>query len=960
MTPQQFVQKWSQIHLNERAIAQTHFNDVCELINHPSPLVADPSGESFAFETSTSKGDGRRGFADVFYKGKFIWEYKGKHADLGKAYQQLLLYRDALENPPLLIVSDTRTIIIYTNFTNRPIEKHEIGFDRLTDGDGMAVLKRVFYNPTSFMPERTQQAITQANAEVFLGVADALKKHQLITGETYTPEQLSHFLVRLLFCLFAEDMGLLLPEVFSHMVQNQSKPGADWRGGLVNLFRTMRQGGLFGYWQVRYFDGTLFEDDFVPQFPDELGEALLKAIDQDWRSMDPSIFGTLFERVIDERKRAQLGAHFTKQEDIELLVEPVLMTPLRERWQEVKLQAAAGSPEEQYGLFKGFAAEITAVRVLDPACGSGNFLYVALHKLLDLQKEVIVTAEQYNLPTIPLTVSPQQLYGLEIDAYAYELARITVWIGYLQWRQTNGYTEIQNPILQPLNNIQRMDAILAYDETGKVQEPAWPVADVIIGNPPFLGEKKMRTELGDAYVEALARLYRDRLPACDLVCYWFERARSYIEQGVVRRAGFITTNSIRGGANREVLKRIKQTGNIFMAWSDNPWVLEGVAVRISIIGFDDGTQTRYTLNGVRSKPINPDLTANGDVTVAQILPENADLSFMGVTKQGDFDIDATTAQKLLAAGPNPNDRPNSDVIHPYYNGHDLTRRPRNIWIIDFGLDMSLEEAAQYVAPFAYVEQHVKPVRDANKRAWYREEWWLHYAPRPQMRQALASLPRYMATSMVARHRTFSWVSKEVLPANLLIVVARDDDYFYGVLNSHIHELWSLRLGTSLGKGNDPRYTPTTTFETFPMPWPPGQEPSEQDDQRVATIAHWARRLHEWREAWLNPPAPNGNGGKALDPAYQKKLSQRTLTNLYNGVAYVREHGGPAFMAAEFAKLTRQSVTRQEAEQLLAIHTQLDRAVLEAYGWRHDVEDGELLQLLLELNVARATLTAVGS
>ena len=954
MLIEEFVQKWSKVHLNERAMAQSHFNDVCRLVGHAAPVDADPTGESFAFEKGANLQDGRRGFADVFYRGKFIWEYKGSHADLDKAYQQLLRYRDALENPPLLIVSDTRTMILYTNFTNRPIEKHEIGFERLLSGEGLALLKRVFYNPESFMPERTQQAITQANAETFVAVADAMKKERRTTGETYTTEQLAHFLVRLLFCLFAEDMGLLREEVFSDMVRQQAKKGVNLRGGLVNLFRVMRTGGLFGFWEVRYFDGTLFDDDFVPEIPDQLAEALLKAANQDWSGMDPSIFGTLFERVIDEQKRAQLGAHYTSQADIELIVEPVLMEPLRRRWKKVLLEvSAADSPASQQARLAAFAAEIAAVRVLDPACGSGNFLYVAMQKLLDLQKEVIVTAEQYSLPPIPLTVSPQQLYGLEINPYAHELAQITAWIGYLQWRKINGYEEMDDPILQPLHNIQRMDAILAYDEAGKAVEPEWPAAEVMIGNPPFLGEKKMRYELGDAYVEALAQLYRGRLPACDLVCYWFERARAYIEQGQSQRVGFIATNSIRGGSNREVLKRIKQTGNIFMAWSDNAWVLDGAAVRVSLVGFDDGTQTHYTLNGVRSKPINPDLTANGDVTVAQVLPENANLSFMGDTKQGPFDIDDTLAKKLLQSGPNPNGRPNQDVIRPWYNGLDVTRRPRNMWIIDFGVDMPQAEAAQYVAPFQYVEQQVKPIREANERSWYRPEWWLHYAPRPALRNAIKPLHRYIGTARVAKYRLFVWLSPEILPDSQIIAFAREDDYFFGVLHSSLHEVWSLRLGTWLGKGNDPRYTPTTTFETFPFPWPPGQEPSEAEDPRVANIAHWARRLHAWREAWLNPPPPNGNGGRALDPAYQKALSQRTLTNLYNALDYLRQHQGPAFSQAEFDKLTRKSLTRQEGEQLLAIHTHLDHAVLAAYGWPTDLEEGELLGRLIALNHQRA-------
>jgi type II restriction/modification system DNA methylase subunit YeeA len=204
---------------------------------------------------------------------------------------------------------------------------------------------------------------------------------------------------------------------------------------------------------------------------------------------------------------------------------------------------------------KAFAAEIAAVRVLDPACGSGNFLYVALRRLLDLQKEVIAYAGRKELPDIPLTVSPEQLYGIEINPYAHELAQVTAWIGYLQWRHENGFAEMAEPILQPLNNIRQMDAILAYDEDGRPVEPKWPAADVIIGNPPFLGGQKLLRELGSKYVSDIRLLYRDLVPSgADLVTYWFEKARSKIVDKQTDRVGLLATQAIRAGSNRQVLE----------------------------------------------------------------------------------------------------------------------------------------------------------------------------------------------------------------------------------------------------------------------------------------------------------------------------------------------------------------------------------------------------------------------
>jgi type I restriction-modification system DNA methylase subunit len=319
--------------------------------------------------------------------------------------------------------------------------------------------------------------------------------------------------VRLLFCLFAEDLGLLPDKVFTEAVRRQGGDYADLRPVLANLFRAMRDGGAFGYHRIRHFNGTLFDDELVPTIPHDLAKVLLRAAEQDWSAVDPSIFGTIFERVIDPDKRAQLGAHYTSAADIMLIVEPVLMEPLRRKWDEVRreiqirdtsdeirgrdtsgrgrfvrfvFRRATGIPRISY-LLNDFSNEIAAIRVLDPACGSGNFLYLALRELLNLQKEVIAYAARRGLPEIPLTVSPEQLYGIEINPYAHELAQITAWIGYLQWRHENGFAEPEEPILRPLNNIRRMDAILAYDEAGNPVEPEWPAAEVIIGNPPFLG-----------------------------------------------------------------------------------------------------------------------------------------------------------------------------------------------------------------------------------------------------------------------------------------------------------------------------------------------------------------------------------------------------------------------------------------------------------------------------------------
>lgn len=961
MNPHEFVAKWSKIQQKETATSQSHFNDVCRLVGHATPLEFDPAGKQFHFEAKTVKPGGQKGFADVYFKGKFIWEYKGPHKDLDKAYRQLQLYREDLQNPPLLITSDLHTIIIHTNFNNYPIQKHRLDFNALLTDEGLEKLHWVFFDPDKFKPANTQEQITRATAHTFLQVAEAMKVHRQTIGESYSDEQVAHFMARLLFCLFAEDLGLLPDQIFSEMVQAQTN--ADhFRFALQNLFDRMRTGGMFGYRHIRYFDGTLFDDGFVPLLPVDLGQKLLQAAQQDWSQVDPSIFGTLFERVIDEGKRAQLGAHYTSEADIMLIVEPVLMEPLRGQWDKVRRQAdralrGDANEAEAHRLLAEFSAEIGAMRVLDPACGSGNFLYVALRELLDLQKQVIAYASRRELPPIELTVSPEQLYGIEINPYAHELAQITVWIGYLQWRFGNGFEAINDPVLRPLRHIKRMDAILAYDEDSQPTEPEWPPADVIVGNPPFLGNQKLRQKLGNDWTEDLYQAYSDHMPqTSDLVVYWFERAWQQVTTRHARRVGLIATQSIRASDNRSVLDKIAQTGGIFMAWSDRPWMLNGASVRVSIIGFDLGIEQKRILDGTRVNTIYSDLTSVLDLTQANSLRENVNLSFQGSMIGGAFQISEQVAQTWLNSQ-NPSGVDNADVVRPFVTGTDILKTTKSKWIIDFGTQMSVEEASKYEEPFEYVRKHVYPVRIKNYRASRRENWWRHADAQPSMRSSIASLKKYIATVRVAKHRIFIWLNTNTLCTNKLIVIGREDDYFFGVLNSFVHEVWSLANKSVHGDGKDggrPVYTPTTTFETFAFPFRPGTEPSEDEDERVAEIGEWARALVVWRQAWLHPPR-NGVHAEGVGDAYEKMLKKRTLTNLYNGLVYYREtvKAGELFDPAQFAKVTRKSVSRSAVQELDDIHTALDHAVLTAYGWPTGLTDEAILARLLALNLERA-------
>jgi type II restriction/modification system DNA methylase subunit YeeA len=538
-------------------------------------------------------------------------------------------------------------------------------------------------------------------------------------------------------------------------------------------------------------------------------------------------------------------------------------------------------------------------------------LYVALKQLLDLEKEVGGFMAEAGLTRPFPQVMPTQLHGIELNEYAHQLAQATIWIGYIQWLRDNGFGQPSEPILRPIESIRCMDAILAYDADGLAVEPVWPRADAIIGNPPFLGGNKIRQELGDEYVDALFGLYDGRVPAvADLVCYWFERARALIEKEEINRAGFLATQGIRGGVNRTILERIQESGQIFWAYSDRAWVLDGASVRVSMIAFDGGFEKTKMLDGQVTEKINSDLTALADITQAKRLLENSSIGFRGNQKGGDFDISGDLARTMLSSVGNPNGRPNSDVVKLWYNGMDVTRRPRDMWLIDFGVDMPLDVASQYEQPFEYVKKNVYPVRKNNNRKAYAERWWIHAEARPSMRTAIKPLSRYIVTPHVAKHRVFTWLQANVMPDHQLAVFARDDDYFFGILHSKIHEIWALKLGTALE--DRPRYTPTTTFETFPFPWPPGQEPS--DDARVQAIASAARELVEKRDRWLNP-----------EGASEAELKKRTLTNLYNA----------------------------RPEWLAIAHRKLDEAVLNAYGWPHDLADEQILERVLALNLERA-------
>ena len=940
MTPYEFIAKWSASELKERSASQEHFIDLCRMLGEPTPAEADPIGETYCFERGARKDTGGDGWADVWKRHHFAWEYKGQHADLDAAFGQLRQYALALENPPLLIVSDMLRFRIRTNWTNSVSKTYAIELDDLTDAATRNKLKWAFTDPERLRPDQTRQSLTEQAAESFAKLAQALRERG------HDPQTVAHFVNQLVFCMFADDVGLLPSQMFTRMLRQAQHTPDNFSDLASHLFREMSSGGRVGFETVEWFNGGLFGDDTALPLEKADIETVLAASNLDWSEIDPSILGTLFERGLDPNKRTQLGAHYTDRDKIMLIVEPVVTRPWLAEWKVEKAEIAAKldraesvkSPTERTKRrtaaerqYRTFLNRLRRFTVLDAACGSGNFLYIALQALKDLEHRVQFEAEALGFQRAFPEVGPANVMGIEINPYAAELARVSVWIGEIQWMRRNGFAEARDPILKPLDTIECRDAILSPEST----DPEWPEADVVIGNPPFLGNRKVRSELGSDYVDSLQTVYAESVRGIpDLVCYWFAKTGRLLSSGNISRAGLVATNSIRGGTNRLVLDRILEDSTIFDAWSDEPWVVEGAAVRVSLVcigGRDSGLPMH--LNGGSVVRINADLTTGeSDLTQACSLAGNARVAFMGDIKRGAFDIPGDLAREWLRRPANPNGRPNADVLKPWANGMDLTRRPSGKWIIDFGDNMSEAEAALYETPFGHVSERVKQFRQGNREKESREFWFRHWNPRPAMWNALTGLSRYIATPTVAKHRLFVWCDTRICPDHQLIVIARDDDTTFGILHSRFHEIWSLRLGTSLE--DRPRYTPTTTFGTFPFPagLTPNIPASDYaSDPRSMAVAREARRLVELRDRWLNPPEwvewvdePVPGYPKRPVPRDEdavKALKKRTLTNLYNA----------------------------RPQWLVDAHGALDATVAVAYGWSANISDNDVLRELLALN-----------
>ena len=985
MTPEQFINHWKDNPLTERAGAQQHFDDLCDLLGVDKPR----DSENYCFERGAKKDGGGEGWADVWKRDCFGWENKKPGRDLNKALAQLREYSGNLGNPPLLVVCDRERIEIHTAFRGYPDEPRTILLKDIGDPVNLQTLKWIFTDPDKLKPIKSNAAITREAAEEFAKLARAMRERGI------DPQQAAHFLTQCIFCMFAEDEGLLHDsptenaEIFSHLLKAARSSPDKAADRIKKLFTAMqKKGGNYGDDDIAWFNGGLFKTIEIPSLTESDLNVLYHAANSiDWRAIDPTIFGTLFERGLDPNCRAQLGAHYTDVATIQKLIDPLIARPLAAEWEAAKakiipLIAKSGKTTKSKNfkaaanLYHAYLERLRNFRVLDAACGSGNFLYLALHALKDLEHKAQIDAETLGLPKqIDVQAGTDNILGIETNEYAAELARVTVWIGDIQWCQRNGRPINKNPILRSLDGIQHRDALLNADGS----EAAWPPADVILGNPPFLGQRFQLKELGETYIKSLRGCYAGRLSGnADLVCYWFEKARIQIEQGKTVAAGLVSTNSIRGGANKEVLDAIVQTVPIFEAWADEDWFDNGTAVRVSLVCFGKNELNTTQLDGETVSVIHTDLTAGNadksmDLSAAIPLIENLDTAFSGFQMNGPFDVSGDIARQWLTL-PNPNNLPNSMVLRPYSNAKDITARDRGQYVIDFtGLDK--DDACLFEVPFDWVEKHVKPARMAKREEKLQKNYWLHKRSSPAMRKAIDGLKRFIATPMVSKHRLFVWLPEIKTPENAAIVIARPNDTTFGILHSRFHELWALAVCTWMGVGNDPRYTPSTCFDTFPFPdgLTPADTAPKSEAERLAlgypteesfenaeaftapvpaiiankaqrphaqAIADAAFKLNQLRENWLNPqewvdwvitPEEEKAGFPKRPVAkagHEADLKKRTLTNLYNAK--------PAW--------------------LVNAHQALDNAVAKAYGWNDytpEMSDSEILQRLLKLNLQRA-------
>ncbi len=1017
MTPEAFVEKWHNCPGSERANYAVFLTELTQMLEVPAP---GPQPD-YRIDAPVPQGSaaGSTGYADLYKRDCFVLEAKQSAKRMAGAAQghlfdpaadapaprsgakydalmrgarlQAQRYAGALPahepSPPFLIVLDVgRAFELYFDtagngrgydyFPDR--ESYRIPVDRLLQADTRALLATIWTNPRSLDPALRTAAVTRAVAHDLSYVSGWLEEsNRARAREGADPsaliEETSLFLMRILFCMFAEDAKLLSDDEekrpFKAFLRRTLDHEETFERQLKKLWQAMGQANLDDRWndafedQVRYFNGSLFRDTTVFKLPRGERERLLRAAEHEWKDVEPAIFGTLLEKALTKDQRGQLGAHYTPRAYVERLVEATMTEVLRAEWEVLEAALSDLAPADALVRLAGFHDRLAGVTVLDPACGTGNFLYVAMEALLALEARLIETIEALG-GTAESRVGPAQFYGLEKNPRAAKIAELVLWIGWLRWTLKQGTAAIHDPVLDQRANINfgrpgGYDAVLAQDDIGQVdlaypRRPVWPDAEFIVGNPPFIGGKDIRGELGSDYATALWAA-NPRVPAsADFVMHWWDRAADLLtrpkdqERTMLRRFGFVTTNSITQVFSRRVIEAHLAADegaglHLHLAIPDHPWTKaskDAAAVRIAMTvaapGPGDGRLMEVageaaldtdapviTFEPQVTGRVNANLGVGPDPSEAVPLRANENLSSRGVPLHGAGFL--VTPDKATELGLNQREGLKRHIRH-YRNGRDLMGNARGVMAIDLHTLSEAEVRSRFPEVYQHLLKNVKPERDKNREAYRRDNWWLFGRKNEIMRGALAGLPRYIATVETAKHRVFQFLDAAILPDNMLVAIGSDDAFHLGVLSSRAHVEWSLRAGGWLGVGNDPRYSKSKVFDPFPFP-------DATPDQR-AGIAALAGELDATRAAAL------------------AEVPKLTMTELYNWRARI----------AAGDTLTRDDERRATAARAWIVHdlhTRLDEAVAAAYAWPADLAPADLVARLVALNADRAAEEATG-
>lgn len=1024
MTPSQiedFIARWTDAEGGqERANYALFLSELCDVIGAPRP---DPAGASsdfndYVFERAVKDplDDGavahRR--IDLYKRGCFVLEAKQSRLIPGgrktlpdsedlfrqpqpqprgrrsaaRSWDTLMLNAKAQAEryarclpaahgwPPFILVCDVGHVIeVYADFTGQgknyaqfpDRQGFRIYLEDLRDDAVRARLRAIWTDPQSLDPTKRAARVTREIAQRLAAVSKALEQDQ------HPSEQVAMFLMRCLFTMFAEDVELLPKGSFRDVLQRcETDPGKF--PPMVEQLWTAMDEGSFAYAleaQVRRFNGEFFKDRTVLRLGRAEISELRAAAEADWREVEPAIFGALLEQALDPTERRQLGAHYTPRAYVERLVVATVIEPLRDDWREilatVEKLIGQGDRNKAITVVKKFHDVLCNTRVLDPACGTGNFLYVALELMKRMEGEVLdvlsALGGQEAFATLEgHTVDPHLFLGLEVNPRAAAIAELVLWIGYLQWHFRTKGAPPSDPILRAFKNIVKRDAVLEWDgyPVPKVvageetyphpRLPDWPTAEFIVGNPPFIGGKDIRARLGAGYAEALWAAHPKMNDSADYVMYWWDRAADILTRSKtkLRRFGFVTTNSISQVFQRKTLERwlsAKKPLSLVMAIPDHPWTKlakDSAAVRIAMTvaqkGRHDGLlravigqakletdEPEIDLADTKGR-INADLTIGVDLAQCAPLKANYGLCSRGVSLHGAGFIVTPQEAQALGLGRRPG---LEQHIHPYRNGRDLAARPRGVMVIDlFGLTID-DVRARFPEVYQHLALRVKPERDLNNRISYRDKWWVFGEPRSEIRKALSRTKRYIATSETSRHRFFAFIDSNILADNMIVEVALEEPYFIGVLSSSTHTAWSRSAGGWLGVGNDCRYSKTRTFDPFPFP-----AATQAQQQRIGAIA------------------------EELDAHRKRVLAEHghlTMTGLYNVLERLKSGVAPQALDQKERRIFDDGLVLILKE----LHDQLDVAVADAYGWPVDLSEQELLGRLVALNRERAAEEARG-